>query len=239
MSTVNPQQLAVLGTAFLASHSRLLVKGAPGIGKTEIIENDIAAPAGAKLVIMHPSVGEPTDYKGAPWVVQTEHGPRAEFLPFGQLREIEEATSLTLVFIDDLGQALPATQAGVMQMLDRYRGNPNVVFFAATNDRKHRANVQGLLEPVKSRFDSIVELTTDAKSWSLWAQRKGVDPRLVAYLRDVQAAALHKFEASADIVNQPCPRTWNAVNKILGMNLPDDMRMVAMMGAVGEGAAAT
>ncbi len=74
------------------------------------------------------------------------------------------ATKLTACFIDDLGQATPAVQAAAMQLilartLNGHRVSDHVVFIAATNRRTDRAGVSGILEPVKSRFATLVELT--------------------------------------------------------------------------------
>jgi hypothetical protein len=234
--SLNPTQLsAALRAAVTAKPRarRVLVKGKPGIGKTEIVRS-LAASLGATLVIMHPSVSDPTDFKGFPWVVDG----KAEFISFGQLRTLDEAKSLTICFIDDLGQGTTAVQAAVMQLLDRYKGHPHVVFLAATNSRTDGAGVTGLLEPVKSRFDSILELGVHFPSWKLWAEEHDVDYRIIGYLEQ-QPDALHKFDKTVDIVNQPCPRTWESADAILKMDIPEELRFVMLVGAVGEAAATT
>ena len=231
---LNPSQLAVAMRATVKAHGRLLVKGEPGIGKT-FIEEQVAEEFKATNVIMHPSVDDPTDYKGYPFIVNG----KAEHVPFGKLRVLDDAKELTICFIDDLGQGTPGVQAAVMQMLDRYRKNPHVVFIAATNERSHRAGVTGLLEPVKSRFDSIIRLGIHFPSWKAWAMDHDIDYRVIGYLEQ-QPEALHKFEPNADIVNQPSPRTWVGASKILGMSLgDDDVRFAMLVGAVGSAAATT
>ena len=174
---LNPMQLTTALAAAGKARLRILIKGAPGIGKTQIVRA-VAAALGATLITMHPSVSDPTDFKGLPFIVDGH----AEFLPFGELEKVLNATKLTILFLDDLGQGSTAVQAGVMQLADRIKGNPHVVLWAATNERAHRAGVTGLLEPVKSRFDSIIKLVTDFASWKSWAVDHDIDYRIAAYL---------------------------------------------------------
>lgn len=63
----------------------VLIKGAPGIGKSDIVAQ-ACAKLGYDLVITHPVIGDPTDYKGLPAV--TASG--ADFLPFGEVIELKE-----------------------------------------------------------------------------------------------------------------------------------------------------
>jgi len=58
----------------------VLIKGAPGIGKSDIMAQ-VAQEVNADLIIMHPVVSDPTDYKGLPGIVEGQ----AEFLPYGEL----------------------------------------------------------------------------------------------------------------------------------------------------------
>lgn len=226
---------AQLFTALMAAGKamlRVLIVGAPGIGKTMIV-HAVAKMLKATLITMHPSVADPTDFKGLPFVVDG----KAKFLAFGDLDAVINATSLTILFLDDLGQGSTAVQAAVMQLVDRLKGNPNVIIWAATNERTHKAGVTGLLEPVKSRFDSIIRLVVTYPAWRPWAVDHGIDYRVMGYLEQ-QPAALHKFEASGDIVNQPCPRTWESMSRILSMQMSDDdVRFAMLIGAVGQEAA--
>ena len=229
---LNPQQLITALTAAGKARLRILIKGAPGIGKTQIVRA-VAAALGATLITMHPSVSDPTDFKGLPFIVDGH----AEFLPFGELEKVLNAKSLTILFLDDLGQGSTAVQAGVMQLADRIKGNQNVVLWAATNERVHRAGVTGLLEPVKSRFDSIIKLVTDFSSWKVWAVDHDIDYRIAAYLEQHQDA-LHKFDPTVDIVNQPMPRTWESSSNVLKLDMANgDVRFAMLIGAVGQGAA--
>lgn len=235
---MKPSQLATFLVAAIAARLPVLVKSSPGEGKSDIIAQS-AARAGADLIISHPAVADPTDAKGLPWA--SPDGESATFLPFGELARALRATSPTVWFLDDLGQAPPSVQASYMQLLLARRVNghvlPDVVtFVAATNRRTDRAGVSGILEPVKSRFGAIVELTADLDEWCAWALAHGVPPVLVAFLR-FRPELLSDFQPTADLTNSPSPRTWANVGRLVGLDLPPAIFSEAARGAVGEGPA--
>src|SRR5208282_983947 len=92
----------------IPAHEPVLIKGAPGVGKTDIT-HQICGLVDADLVVEHPVVSDPTDYKGLPFAMPGTDS--ATFLPFGELKRLIEADRLTVCFIDDLGQAPAAVQA--------------------------------------------------------------------------------------------------------------------------------
>ena len=60
----------------------VLIKGAPGTGKSDLVAQ-ACHDAGANLIISHPVVSDPTDFKGLPFPVADKD--EATFLPFGDL----------------------------------------------------------------------------------------------------------------------------------------------------------
>ncbi|HEX5426537.1 MAG TPA: hypothetical protein VFW94_23520 [Candidatus Acidoferrales bacterium] len=278
-ATVRPTQLSNLLATMIAARLPLLITGAPGIGKSDIVAQAADA-AGARLLISHPAVADPTDAKGLPWpqnhdtpiilpiagseyqvwsggklkgtfsfeseakefIARQPNGvTKATFLPFGELAEALEAKEPLVWFLDDLGQPSPAVQASFMQLILGRRVNGHhlpdtVTFVAATNRRTDRAGVSGILEPVKSRFASIVELEPNLDDWCQWAFAHAVPAMLVAFLR-YKPDLLSAFTATADLTNSPVPRTWASVAKLEALKLPAEIEAAAMAGAVGEGAA--
>ena len=220
----------------------LLIKGAPGIGKTDIIKAACER-LGAHIIIMHPVVSDPTDFKGLPFVCKSIDGEDvAEFLPFGELRKLIVADELTVVFFDDVGQAPMSVQAALMQLLLERRVNGHqvsdkVVFIAATNDRAHKAGVTGMLEPVKSRFTTILELEPDLDDWCVWAIEAGLPTEVVQFLR-FRPKFLFDFEPTKDLVNSPCPRTVHNAAKWLMAEVDGDAEYEVYKGAAGEAFAA-
>lgn len=231
--TLRPTQLAAFLAKTIPAHEPVLISGPPGGGKTSIAEQACEA-AKADLIVMHPVVSDPTDFKGMPWVKQDE----ATFLPFGDLQQLIEAKKLTACLMDDLGQATPAVQAAAMQLIlarrvNGHRISEHVVFLAATNRRTDRAGVSGILEPVKSRFTSLVELGVHVDDWCQWAASANIAPEVIAFIR-FRPALLSDFKPSADISNSPSPRTWASVSRLLALSLSTDLQIPAFYGAVGE-----
>ena len=215
----------------------VLIKGAPGTGKTDIV-TQACQEARTELIISHPVVDEPIDYKGLP-AIRKDH---AEFLPFGSLRRLIEAKQPTVYFMDDLGQAPPTVQAAAMQLIlarkiNGFKVSDQVTFLAATNRKKDRAGVSGILEPVKSRFVSIVELEPDLEDWVSWAGIQGLPCELIAFIR-FRPQLLFDFAPSIEMTNSPCPRTVHNVGRLMALGLPEYLEFEAYSGAAGEGFAA-
>ena len=218
----------------------LLIEGAPGVGKTSLFEK-AAKELGIKLLITHPVVADPTDYKGLPIkVVDPVTGEDgARFVPYAQLKEMIDATAPMIVFIDDVGQAARANQCAIMQIIlqreiDGHPISDHVRFGLATNRAGDRAGCDaGLIEPLKSRA-RIYRLDPDLDDWAKWALTEGnVQPDIVAFLRS-RPDLLHDFQPTKDLVNTPNPRTWNMVAESIDDGL-DSLEDVA--GCIGEGPA--
>lgn len=235
---MTPKQLSSFLSRAIPARLPILITGSPGIGKSDIVAQ-AAEVAKADLILSHPAVADPTDAKGLPWPVAGKD--HATFLPFGELYQAIQATKPTVWFLDDLGQASPAVQASFMQLLLARRVNGHklpdwVSFVAATNRRTDKAGVTGILEPVKSRFASIVELEPNLDDWCNWAIGAGIPSTLLAFMR-FRPDMLSAFKPSADLVNCPSPRTWSHVAKLEALQLPSQVENSAFAGAVGEGGA--
>ena len=235
---MKPSELASLLAVTIPAGIPILVVGSPGVGKSQIVEQ-AAHKAGADLLVSHPAVSDPTDAKGLPWVSPDQVSAR--FLPFGDLAQAVKATKRTVWFLDDLGQAPASVQASFMQLLLARRVNEHVLpdcvtFVAATNRRTDRANVSGILEPVKSRFGAIVDLESDLDEWCGWAVTHSISAQIIAFLR-FRPELLNKFSPTADLTNSPIPRTWAHASRLMGLNLAASVLRHAIRGAVGEGAA--
>ncbi|HYE72078.1 MAG TPA: ATP-binding protein, partial [Blastocatellia bacterium] len=183
--TMKPSQLRQFLASAIKQQLPILITGAPGVGKSDIVAS-AAQDAQAELIISHPVVSDPTDAKGLPWA--NKNATEATFLPFGELARALKATKPTVWFLDDLGQASPAVQASFMQLILARRVNGHalpdcITFVAATNRRTDRAGVSGILEPVKSRFASIVPLEADLDDWCAWAIDKQLPVELIAFMR--------------------------------------------------------
>lgn len=232
---MKPTQLVKFLQFAIPKRFNVLIKGKPGIGKSDIVAQ-AAEQAGAELIIAHPVVSDPTDFKGLPFA---QADGTADFLPFGELKKLINAKTPTVFFLDDLGQAPPSVQAAVMQLLLARRVNGHKVsdkvsFIAATNRREDKAGVQGLLEPVKSRFASIVELDVNNVDWLKWAAANDMPVELQSFMR-FRPDLLDKAEPTKDIINSPSPRTIAAVGRMQNEGLDREIEFEVIKGAVGEG----
>ena len=164
---VRPHQLSKILAKAIPKRLPVLVVGAPGIGKSSVVEQACEA-AGYRLIVCFPALSDPTEFKGLPWA---EAGAtRATFLPYGQLAEAVFATVPTAFFLDDLGQATPAVQAASMSLILNREVNgvkipDHVSFIGATNRRADRAGVSGLLEPCVS--DMVIVTLCDLKAMDI------------------------------------------------------------------------
>lgn len=211
----------------------ILIVGAPGIGKTDIV-SQACRELDVDLIVSHPVVSDPTDYKGLPF--PSKEGDTATFLPFGELVKLIKADKPTVFFLDDIGQAPSSVQAALMQLLlsrriNGHKVSDNVTFIAATNRRQDKAAVMGILEPVKSRFTSIVELEVNLEDWLIWAVKNDMPHELLSFLR-FRPEHLTSFKATNDIVNTPSPRTIANVGKLMNAKVSNLRELIK--GAAGE-----
>jgi hypothetical protein len=234
---MNPSELTAFLPVAWKAKRQILIKGPPGVGKTAIV-SQAANDGGYGLVVSHPAIDDPTDYKGFP--AKAADGEHATFLPFGNLWRVLKADKPTIWLIDDIGQASDSVQKALMQLIHvngrRLNGHTLsdlVVIVGATNEVGHRAGVTGMLEPVKSRWETIIELTSDVNDWTTWAINNNMPPVLIAFLR-TRPELLHKFEPTKEITNGPQPRTWEACGKWLNMGINI---FGVLEGCVGKGPA--
>jgi hypothetical protein len=121
--------------------------------------------------------------------------------------------------------------------INGYQVSEQVTFIAATNRKQDKAGVSGILEPVKSRFATIVELEPDVDDWVQWASAHNLPPELIAFIR-FRPQLLFDFAPSVDITNSPCPRTVHNVAKLMALGMPEHLEFEAYAGAAGQGFAA-
>ena len=221
-----------------------MLVGAPGVAKTALVEQG-AKRAKNKLIMFHPVISDPTDMKGMPAIIRPDGSVSSEFLakfvPFDNLLRLLTATEPTVAFADDLGQASPMVQAAWMQLvlgkrLDDKDVSDQITFISASNRKEDKAGVSGILEPLKSRFVSIIELVPDVNQWLHWALKEGkIHPYVRAHIKVRGAKALFDFNPTNDMTNSVCPRTVKHVSDIMWGRPDPDLRMPLIAGAIGGG----
>lgn len=220
------------------SNVSLLLVGRPGVGKTAIVRDawrKVAQRIGGdpEVVVDTPACSDPTDYKGLPCVVDGH----AVFDPIGLLRKLLGATTPTLFFLDDLGQASESIQKALQHIIwareVEGRRIPDCVrFVGATNSRVDRAGVCNLISPLVSRFDAVIHAEPDLEHWTAWGAGNGIDSRILSFLQFKPDC--FSQEPPQDFATKfGCPRAWEAVNKLLGQGLSSPAWLVGSLGSAG------
>jgi len=237
LTQVSPAELETALDFFIANKMPALIVGPPGCGKTAIMRQRIAH-AGAEERFFDAVISDVTDYKGFP----AKDGDRAKWIPFDDLRILFEATKPTVAVFDDFGQATPQQQAPAMQLwgsgrIGDFKISEYVTFLMASNRKEDFAGVSGILEPVKSRNYTILELLSNANDWSRWAIKDGQPMDLIQFVRFSETRDnnwLTNFKPSRDMVNSPCARTIAHVGEMINKGIPESIKWAAIAGAAGN-----
>jgi len=218
------------------SRAVVLVAG-PGVGKTDAILT--ARGLGWDVLLFHPSVSDPTDFKGQPYAFATPEGEaKARHLPYEDLDKLIKADRKTVAFFDDMGQGAPATQAAMMQLfLQRevagHKISEHVRFMGATNRAEDKAGVASMIEPLKGRC-KLLHIETDIDDWCDWAYEQEWMPAEVPSFLRFKTELLNAFVPSRDITNTPTPRNWASLGETVNAGMTD---LELLAGDVGQGAA--
>jgi hypothetical protein len=243
---ITPKEAAMVGAMHVQLSQVPCFFGGPGIGKSDItksIAQSLIHDDGKPwdLIICHPQVADPTDYKGLPAIVMEGAQRVAEFLPFGDLRLMINANRPLMVFLDDFGQAYKAVQAAIQQLIlerrvDGHKISPFVRFVLCANRAEDKAGVEGFLTTIKTRcFLYTLEPTVD--DWTSWAIRSGMPDECVAFVRwrgleSLWSRANPKFKGSYGTDNERTPRTvTNAFVAYASGLIPPGMELAVYSGA--------
>lgn len=234
----------------------VLLWGAPGIGKTAILEQ-LAARQNMGFVPISASTRAPEDFSGLPI-------PRADGVcqePLSWLsRAIRLATTHAagcLVLLDEFSNAPPAVQAALLGLVQsRYCGDTkipmSVAFAAAANPTTLAADGWELPAPTVSRWIHLDWPCPTVQEWGAWlmaqpgtrrweggagAQARG---HVVGFLSSRQSLLLSAPAAATTegrAVPYPCPRSWEAAVRLRAETDVPDIADALTEAAVGPGAA--
>lgn len=228
-------QVKAAAIAALAANVPVCLEGPPGVGKSEIVaqlQQEIY-PQGW-LRVFNPALHDPTDIVGMPWLQdgQSVYG-RPSLLP-------PEDAGPGIFFMDEVGQAPALMQAACMKItLENIAGTHKLPAecrrVLATNRTEDRAGVTRLLTPLANRVCRI-QVEADSEEWILWAEKNGIDPRVIAFIR-FRPNLIHDFDPRADQGSFPTPRSWAMTSKVLATNPHDSLIFPLVSGCVGAGAA--
>jgi hypothetical protein len=215
--------------------------GKPAVAKTACAQL-ATQQLGFNWLALHPVTWDPTDGKGMPATYQDNGRTVCKFLPFDHLVRILEANEKTVVSFEDLGQTPFSVQAALMPIIwDRLicgeKISDKILFCATTNSREDGAGVVGLLEPLKTRFDTIYEIEPSAEDLiaHFIATKKSV--KVCAFLRTHPQECHRMPKGTALRSMEPWPnyRTWTSVDKWLSCG---ESEIDTLAGCVGKATAA-
>jgi hypothetical protein len=214
----------------------LLVVGPSGIGKTQV-PTDFCKRKGYDCEAICAPLADPPFFMGYPY---RDNGT-AGHAPFGVLAKCLKATKPTLLVIDELGGASSATIKSALRLVQfgEVCGQklPECVrMIALSNDVGHGADVMGIIEPMKDRFISIINVEPHVDDTVAYGLARGWPDWELAFLRN-NPTALHDLKPLKSMQRSGAtPRGWEGVAKLdKGGFLDTDQGPDFICGAVGKG----
>lgn len=222
-----------------------MMKGSPGIGKSDIVHG-IEQDKNLKGIDLRLSQCDPTDINGFPQfrdgkatyipmdTFPTEHDP----LP---VDEDGKPMNGWVLFLDEFNSAPVAVQAASYKLvLDRKIGqfklHPKVYIVCAGNRENDGAIVNETSTAMQSRLVHF-QLTVSLNEWLKWAAKNDVSFMITSYL-NFKPDHIYTFKPDHTDETYACPRTWAFANKLMGVREIDHEDFLPLMaGTLGEGVA--
>jgi hypothetical protein len=220
-------------------HTPVMLWGAPGIGKSQIIAQ-VAKKYQANIIDIRLSQMEPSDLRGIPFKSGNKDNDLVEWSIPAILPDEKRHGKRGILFLDEITSVPPTVSAAAYQLiLDRKLGEyilpEGWVVFAAGNRQGDRGVTYSMPAPLANRF-SHYELSIHLDDWVTWAYDFGIDERIIGFLR-YRPELLFEFDAQQNPIAFPSPRSWEFVNRALH-KFGDNLKVfrVAASSRVGEGA---
>lgn len=197
----------------------LFIWGAPGIGKTEIL-NQVAKKLGIVVQEWHLSQIEPTDFRGVPKVENIMGSDKPEDertvskLPAIFPTDNGENGRGGIMFFDEINRAPKMVLSAALSLclggkIGTYELPSKWIVIAAGNRPEDLGGaVATTIEPALANRFAHVNYAPDVEDWFDWAvTREDINPDLVAFLK-FHKQYFHKLDPDLEVMNWPSPRTW-------------------------------
>ncbi|SRR5581483_7042545 len=228
--SLKPSEAAAALTACLHASQPACLWGAPGIGKSQLVQQTAAIESLAcydvRAVLL-----DPVDLRGLPHLNGDgrTHWATPEFLP---------RDGHGVLFLDELNRAPTLVQNACFQLvLDRRLGEYVLPdgwrVVAACNRESDGGGITRMPSALANRFTHL-NVEPDLDDWCRWALGAGIEPAVIAFLR-FRPALLHQFSREARAF--PTPRSWQFVSTIVGQQVSPDVELALVAGSVGHEAA--
>lgn len=219
---MRPSQLASIldlefGDVKHKRHTPIMIWGAPGIGKSQLVAQ-VAARHQTAMVDLRLSQLEPSDLRGIPYKNEVQGATCVQWAPPEALPAADRHGDTGILFLDEITAAPPSVSAAAYQLiLDRRLGDYHLpdhwVVFAAGNREGDRGVTYTMPAPLANRF-SHFELEPYMDDWVVWAFEQGIDERLIGFLR-FRPDLLFDFDPAQNPIAFPTPRSWEFADRAL------------------------
>lgn len=236
--TINTPELIKVLEITPSNHNIMLV-GKHGIGKSEILSSYFQA-AGMKVVTLFlGQMSDPGDLIGLP--NKDEKTGKTEFMPPYWFPMDGKPIVL---FLDELNRARPEVLQTVMDLvLNRKLAGRTLPegskIISAVNDGEEY-QLTDLDPALVSRFN-IYTFRPTAQDWLLWAEKKGLDRRVISFIMDnpnlLDSDGINQIDRGLE--KTPDRRAWKRVSDIIkGSNTLTEFHQKLVAGIVGVSVAA-
>ena len=239
MQVKTSQAVRMISDAFKARVVPML-KGSPGIGKSQIMYQ-VAEAYNLKVIDIRLSQCDPTDLAGFP----TIEGGKADYMPMKHFPiegdPLPPGYSGWLLFLDEATSAPPAIQAAAYKLvLDRMVGShhlhKNVAMALAGNLETDGAIVFPMSTALQSRLLHL-ELVVDHTEWIDWATGKGITHQITDFMK-FKPGQLYTFKPDHTDCTYACPRTWEFADRLIKVSSLVSADILPLLaGTLSEGVA--
>jgi len=231
--------LTVLEREFLSAraghHTPVMLWGPPGVGKSQLVAQ-VGRSHDVPVIDVRLSQMEPSDLRGIPFRVDD----LVEWAVPALLPDAERHGPAGILFLDEITSAPPSVSAAAYQLildrrLGRYQVPAHWAIFAAGNRQGDRGVTYTMPAPLANRF-SHYEVDVHLDDWVAWAYGRGIDERIIAFLR-FRPDLLFDFDPAHNPVAFPSPRSWEfAHNALHKFEDGSDLLRGALQACVGPAA---
>ena len=226
------------------SFPSVMLWGAPGVGKSQAVRQiaaKIESNTGKKVNVtdVRLLLFNPIDLRGIP--TANEDKTLAVWLKPKIFQMDEGSDTVNILFLDEISAAPQSVQAAAYQItLDRVVGEhrlpDNCIVIAAGNRVTDKSVAFKMPKALANRLMHF-EIEGSFDSWKKWAVENGINEKVVGFL-SFRQNMLMDFDASADDLAFPTPRSWEMVSNVLNTVSSDIGEVYQLVaGLVGAGAA--
>jgi hypothetical protein len=224
--------LSLKSAASNAEHLIPMLWSSPGEGKTTMVE-DLAKELGLHLETVIVAQFDYAELGGFPKLSadgETYERARPFFMP-------QEGCPATLLFLDELPQAVTSNQNVMAQLVNERRIGEhklprNVTVMGAGNPMSSRAGTSQMPAHLKDRLTHL-DIETDHDGFRAYGLKKSFLPEVTGFIND-RPEWLQKFDPTVNA--SPTPRSWERANTILRLGLDPIEERHALKGQIGEAA---